>query len=303
MSMKRIMLAAALIATAALLCVGLAHRALADDETGDTAITVRAPLDAPPNCTATPPTITLLGLTIDVTAVAGDCAALQMGQTVEVTLASDTPDATTRLLTATALDDQGEDNEVSIQAPLQMIGTSTVTVLGLTVDVSQANLDGADDNSQDGNSQGIDLTQLMVGQVVDLQLASNQPPLSATELEVKNFANGVEVDVEDQNGDTVDDTNDDGTSDDDVTVEVDDTVTVQAPVAGTTALKRVKKTLHFQTRTNGGVVTLSGLPTGRAKVVVTRVHNGQTSVGRKGLRVKANTARSVHMRLHTLPSQ
>src|SRR5262249_38691447 len=123
--MKHAILAAGLFATAVLAAAAFGDRAYADDETGDTAITVRAPVDAT-NCTASPPTITLLGLTIDVTAVnaqsddnqgddnqgdgqgddgqgddtgtgTGGCAAIQIGQTVEVTLASDTPDAITGL--------------------------------------------------------------------------------------------------------------------------------------------------------------------------------------------------------------
>src|SRR5262249_26600707 len=283
--MKRARFAPLFLATAVVIAGACSHRALADDETGDTSITVRAPVDST-NCAGSPPTITLLGLTIDVSAIEaqspGTCAALQVGQTVEVTLASDTAP-----LTATALDDQGEDNQVSIQAPLQGFDTTlmTITVLGLTIDVSQASLGGADDDSEDGNSQGIGLPQLMIGQFVDVTLASNQPPLSAIQLEVINFANEVEMEVDDENGTEVDDMNDDGTPDDDVEVEVDDTVTVHMPTPSGGATTRMRKTVHFQTRTQGGVVVLSGLPTGRAKVTVTRVHNGQTSVGRRNVRV------------------
>src|SRR5262245_29191158 len=82
-----------------------ASRAVAHEE-GDSAITLRAPLDAA-DCAATPPTITVLGLAIDVSTATfgggGDgehdddedgggtppsCTDLVVGQRVVVTLAS-----------------------------------------------------------------------------------------------------------------------------------------------------------------------------------------------------------------------
>jgi hypothetical protein len=217
-----------------------ARRAAADDETANTEIQIKAPLTAT-NCAATPPTITVLGLEIDVSNAtfdsgndegendddgtqtsSGGCAALVVGDNVEVKFASDaTP------LAATQVDDQGsEDQEVSIEGPLQAVDTtlSTVQILGLTINVGSASLDGAGDDSEDGNSQPIDLTQLIVGQFVDEKLdASQLPALVATELEVQNFDNQVEVEVDDQNGNEIDDASDD------VQVDVKETVSVQAP--------------------------------------------------------------------------
>lgn len=314
--------AAVVLVAASALVFGSVHMVLADDETGDTEITVQAPLDAA-NCTATPPTISVLGLSIDVSAAdigaetdtASGCAALAVGDSVEVTLASDAADGNGNL-DATAVDDQGSgDQEVHIQAPLQpadgngdaVDANGNVQVLGLLVNVSWASLDGADDNSEDGNSQGIDLTQLTTGQFVDLQLASNQPPLTATGLEVKNFANGIEVEIDDGSGTEVDDSNNDGTSEDDIEVDVEDTTLVQAPsptpgsggaaAITTSSLRRVRKTVTFHQRANGGIVSLNGLPTGHVKIAVTRVHNGTITVGHRRVGVRSNTTRFVHVRL------
>src|SRR5205814_8556043 len=54
------------LATFALVTAPARH-SVADDETGDTDIDIQAPLEAA-DCGASPPTITVLGLTIDVSA-------------------------------------------------------------------------------------------------------------------------------------------------------------------------------------------------------------------------------------------
>src|SRR5262245_11472504 len=115
-----------------------ARPAAADDETADTEIKIHAPLTAT-DCGTTPPTITVLGLTIDVTNAtfdsgngdddqgedeggagqpsSGGCAALAVGDNVEVQLASEAAP-----LAATHVDDQGSDDpEVSIEGPLQAV--------------------------------------------------------------------------------------------------------------------------------------------------------------------------------------
>jgi hypothetical protein len=320
--MKRAPFVLLLAATAVSILVWSTRRVAADDETPDTEIKVSAPLDAV-NCAATPPTIFVLGLSIDISAAVIDtgdggsddqggdnqggddnggddsggtptpsvtpspsgCAALVIGQSVEVKLSSDTPDSNGNL-DATEVHQNGEDGEVKIEAPIQTFDATaqTISVLALTIDVSTANLDGADDNSSDGNSQAIDFTQLMMGQFVEMQLASNQPPLSATEVQVLNFTNQVEVEVDDSSGNPVDDSNDD------VGVQVTETVKVQANSGGT--MHRVKKVLQFHKSANGKF-TLSGLPTGRAKITVTR----GTSVGKRGVSVKPNTQRTVRLHL------
>ncbi|HEX7409457.1 MAG TPA: hypothetical protein VF515_17650 [Candidatus Binatia bacterium] len=121
--------------------------------------------------------------------------------------------------------------EIKIQAPIQNIDATaqTITLLGLTVDVSGANLDGADDSGQ--NTQPIDFTQLIVAQFVAVQLASNTSPFVATGLELKNFSNQVQIEVEievdDSNGQQVDDVDSNGNPVNDVSVDVTDTVPVQ----------------------------------------------------------------------------
>ena len=329
-------------------------RAVADDETNDTEIRIRAPLDAA-DCSATPPTITVLGLTIDVSTAAievqggdspgvtptagsvsgddsaggrhggskppsstgcyyscpptvtptpttvttassaapasGSCTSLVVGQPVEVRLASDAAP----LSAARVQQDSGNDN-IEIQAPVQGFDSTaqTVTVLGLVVDTSAANLEGSDDNSTDGNSQPIDLSQLVIGQFVEMRLASSTAPFVATELQVKNFSNQVSVEVDDSSRQAVSDEDQDGNPVDDVEVDVVETVAVQPPVAGSTPTRRIRKVVRLHTSSNGSF-TLNGLPTGSASIFVTRVNGGQTSVGRRSLRVRANTNRPLHI--------
>ena len=320
--MKRLMFAA-MLTVAVPTCIGwLSASALAADETDELKIKIQSSIDAV-NCAVSSPTITVLGLTIDVSAAAigaqdsnspgdqgdlqnnengtngedgetqntGGCADVAVGQPVEVQLANDaTP------LKATAVDHSGGDNGVTVHGPLQAIDATrkTVTVLGLTIDVSQARMDGANDDSQDGTSSPIDLSMLMVGQFAEVHLVSAQPPLTASELQVKNFANQIEVGVNDQSGNQVDDGNVN-----DVQVDVEDTVVVQLPPAAASIGGRqgMKKVVKFHTATNGGIVSLGGLPTGTAKIVVTRVHDGVTSVARRRVRVRPNTTKVIRVRL------
>ncbi len=321
--------------------------AAADDETQDVDIKIVAPLDAT-DCTASPPTITVLGLTIDVSGATIDvqasatpvptpaatpspgddgthhssrpagnpqqpgcyyycaptppaaqptsagCAALVLNQIVEVKLPSDALP-----LTATAVKQDGSQSEDEVQAPIQSIDTAgqTITVLGLTIDVSGAGVDGADDSGS--SSTPIDLTQLQQGQFVEVKLASNTPPLTATELEVKNFANQLEIEMDDANGNAIDDVDAAGNPVDDITVDVSDMVVVQnPPAANGTSTGRKLKRIHLHAGTNGSVA-LTGLPTGAATITVTRTNNGVTTVGRRGLMVWANTTRSIRLRLRS----
>jgi hypothetical protein len=218
---------------------------------------------------------------------------------VEVKLASDIPDPITGLLLAVEVETEGEcegdddHDSVKVEAPLQAIDTAlnTVTVLGLVIDISQAKLEGEDDDEDEENhhfarhSYGdddedcdetpLDITQLIVGQFVELKLASNVPPLTATKLEVKNFDNEVEVEIEDGDGD-------------DVEIDVAVTTLVKAHK------KAVKKVLRFHTVGNGSV-KLNGLPTGKAKIVATRISDGR--VGKSAVKVKKNGSKQVRVRL------
>ena len=343
-----------LAAAIAVIATSMTRRALASDETQDTELTIQAVLDAT-SCDTVPPTITLLGLTIDVStarieapgttssdptpsatpepgddgnhhhgggstdplpggcyycptppstpvptptapsllSAAAGCTALIVGQPVEVKLANDS----SPLTAAAVKQDENGDTRVKIEAPLQEITpeTQTIALLGLTINVAGAELDGADDDSSDGNSQAIDLSQLITGQFVEARLASGTVPLSATELEVKNFSNTVEMQVTDDSGDAVNDVDDDGTPVNDLEIHITETVAVQNPAAATP--RRVKKVLHLHTTSNGTVV-LNGLATGHAAVEVTRVHNGEVTHGRRRLAVRSNASRRVRVRLH-----
>jgi len=313
----------ALVFAAAVAWVTLPTRPVsADDETDDVEIKIRAPLDAV-DCTGTPPTATVLGLAIDISAAkfdgdgsgdsSGDgsesddasgagpvgCAALTPGQSVEVQLASDTAP-----LAATKVHVNGGDNEAKIEAPIQTVdaGAQTITLLGLVIDVSGASLDGSDDSGT--STQPIDLTQLIPGQFVEVKLASNTPPLSATELEVKNFTNQVEVEVDDQSGNEIDDVDDNGDPVNDVDVEVVETVPVQSTstVGATTRSRRVKKVVSFHMGSNGSF-TLSGLPTGVARLTVTRSSGGTTTMARRRVSVRSNATRLLKVRLRPARSR
>ena len=295
---------ALIVSGLALLGAG-ASLASAGDEGKDVVVRIKAPLDASA-CTAAPPTITVLGLNIDTTtakfeidgedddhegasgANSGTCSELTTGSAVEVKLVDDVEP-----LVATAVGQEGEDNDgASVQAPLQGVGLGTITLLGLTVDASAATLEGDDDDCEDGGGQPIDLTQLMVGQFVDVHLdASKLPVLVATRLEVKNFANQIEVEVDDENGDQVADDND--------TVSVDAAVTVafRTPARKGHPARMVRKTVHMTKTTNGRFV-LGGLPKGVVTIKLTREVGGVKTAARRAVRVKPNTTRTVKMRLH-----
>lgn len=270
--------------------------AVADNGDG-TEIEIKAPLDAV-NCAGVPPTVTVLGLTIDVSQAQGeegatlDCASLLVGEVVEVKLASDVPNPTTGLLTALELDSEGEcegDGCVEIEAPIQAADPvgQTITVLGLVIDVSNAEIDG-DDDGEDGQPPAP--IQLIAGQFVEVKLASNQPPLAATEVEVKNSGTGIEVEIVDQNGNEIED------DDDDVTVVATVTATPLTTAGTKSAVKGGKKTLTFHTQSNGRV-RLSGLPAGKAKLVITRLNAGRKSTGKASVVIQSLQTTQVVTRL------
>lgn len=287
--------------------------AIADDETDQVEIKLQAPADAV-DCAATPPTVTVLGLVIDLSQISADgssddgstgdsgsgdgsddgsgggsngCVSIVAGQTVEVKLASDTPP-----LVASEVGGEGG-SDAEIKAPVQAVDATngTITVLGLTVDVSQATMEG-DDDEGDGEGQGgqaIDLTQVSVGQFAEIKLdASQLPALVATELSVKNFSNQVEVEVEDSQGEDIGD-------DDSVDVSVTETVVVQSQTGAQT--RRVRKVVHFAKSGNGHLLVVGGLPTGRALITVSSSNSGTT--GKRRTKILPNTKRSVRVRLRS----
>jgi hypothetical protein len=249
-------------------------------------VTVQAPLDVV-NCQAIPPTASLLGLTIDLSKASfgpawrrwhGDtssCADLTVGQVAAVELVSDLPDPTTGLLTATEVASRGgQNNGVKIAAPLQAIDPSgaNVTALGLVVDISKATL-------RDDNLHTIIANQLAQGQFAGLNLASNQAPLSATQLVAESGIHEVRVSVRDEKGKLVKDAAAD--------VKAEVTVTI------------AKKVHKIQTASNGAI-HLAGLPAGRATIVVTRVKNGKTSKATATFMIKAKGTNNVMVQLKTV---
>jgi hypothetical protein len=246
-----------------------------------------------------------------------DCAALVplVGQTVKVELLNDTDVP----LKATEVEvrggDEGSDETgdgeagAKVQAPVQNVEPKTdslslthtvITVLGsLMIDVTNAELEGDDDES-DGDGEPIDLTKVMVGAFVEVELDLTQPPpipgvFVATELEVKNFDNHVEVEVVGPDGEEIDDRDEAGDPVNDVVIRVAETVKVHR--AGRRHGRRVTRVLHFHTRSNGSAV-LSGLPTGHGRVSVTRVVNGSTMTGQGRVVVGPNTTRHRRIVLH-----
>ena len=267
----------------------------------DTVVVLQAPLDAA-DCAATPPTITVLGLTIDVSTASihaggddgeegegddgddedgngGGCAALVPGALVRVVL---TGDATP--LVATQVKQIGEDDEgVEVRAPIQAAdsGAMTVTLLGLVIDVSTAGLDGG--------APPVDFTKVVVGQIAEAHLdATKLPALVATTLEVTDVGSDVDVEVDDPSGTEIDDPTDDV----DVKVDIKKTVTVH------NGAKRVKTTSIVHVHTIGhGSFHLSGLPAGAAKISVTRVQAGVTMARSRGARLKVNKTQNLRLRL------
>ena len=99
------------------------------------------------------------------------CADLKVGQMVKVELISDIPDPTTTYFKATEIEREDcDDDEVKIAAPLQSVSVpTTVTVLGLTIDISGAIL-------TDDNDLPITADKLTLGQYAEIDLASSELP-------------------------------------------------------------------------------------------------------------------------------
>lgn len=284
-------------------------RVRADDERDETEVRVRAPL-AGVDCTAQ--TIQLLGdplsadpatapLVVDISGARldcnGGCEALIVGEMVDVRLEQGdaAPYKATRvqmegeghgddLNTLARHDDEGGGDAARIQAPIQESSPTGgfIVLLGLQIDVSGAALDGArdddDDENEEDQNEALDPSQLVPGQFVEVKLVSAVPPLVASKVEVKNFHNGTDCTVVDEDGDEVNDT--------------DDTIEVQV----TSRPKGASRKLRFTLRTNGHFV-LRGLPTGSTKMVATRTNSGATSVGRKRVRIAPNKTRQVRIKL------
>ena len=172
---------------------------------------VEAPIEAV-DCESKPATITLLGLKVDVTkAVFGPrwhkqevtCGDLEAGNVVVAHLTSDISDAATGLLTATQVNlrhgwwNAGRSchyQTAKVKAPLQSIDTAakTVTVLGLTVDVSKAWLFNE-------KLDTIGLDQLEAGQFAKLRMTTDLDAITllarVNEIKVKGPITGINCDA------------------------------------------------------------------------------------------------------------
>lgn len=103
----------------------------------------------------------------------------------------------------------------------------------------------------------------------------------------ENGCGMVVVEVDDENGDVVDDMDDMGNPADDVDVDVTE-VAKSGVNSGTV--------IQFHTAQNGSFV-LKGLPKGKLTMTVTRVHNGATTTRTKKAGTREHRTRHVRVRL------
>jgi hypothetical protein len=290
---------------------------------------VRGPIDAL-SCDTTPPTVTVLGLAIDTThavfapapgsddaenedddgmapvpAPPMSCSDLAVGQGVAVQLVNDTPPLAATQLKGARMGD------VRLAGPIQMTdpNAQTLTLFGLTIDASTAVTGGFGcGEGQGGDGQGedaqgedhfqqpptpVDLTQLGVGQFVVVRLDPTRlPALVATRVDLQSSGDEVEVELQDQDGQDVED----GSDSVQVTVDQKVTMMVQTTVHGVPKLKHMRRALHFQMATNGSF-SVRGLAKGRATIRVTRSVGGQSAAGRGVATVHPNQITSVKLRL------
>lgn len=226
------------------------------------------------------------------------CADLVAGQSVQVRLTSDAVPLTATEVRQSNEDDEGDDlsdddsdSAVEVVAPIQDVDAAaqTIQVLGLPVFVGGAEFDGDCDDDEDGdddvaadhNCEPVDLGDLLVGQFVKVELASSLPPFSATEVELQHSDSDVDVEVEGPDGDEIDDTDSQGTPLNDLTVHVKTKVKIakRTAVAGA-RVRTVTRTLHIRGAVAGSRFTLSGLPSGTAKIEITRTTTAGLSSGR-----------------------
>ncbi len=284
--------------------------AMADDETDEVSVRLEAPLDQV-DCTAM--TVTVLGLSIDIknaqilsdeddnndeesddsTPMAVGCDALVVGRSVTLKLTNDATLTATEVELGEAGDD--DDQEVEIVAQIQGIDplTSTIQLLGLSIDISDAELEGSEDDSERDCELPIDVTDLMLGQFVKVELDSNLLPLRASELRILNFANQVQVTVLAPNGQPIAAGDISGVAPDEFRVDIVQKVRVQKQTKNGT--RQVVRRLTFRGYGDGAFV-LSGLPTGRAKIVVTR-RSAPSNRGQAQVEVTANSMQQVNVRL------
>src|SRR5262249_48136771 len=158
-----------------------------------------------------------------------------------------------------------------------------------------------DDDQGENESEGhwgqppmpIDLTTLAVGQFVKVKLDPTKlPMLVATVIDVQNTGNQMQVEVEDQDGQEIDDDADTMS----VTVDQKATLPLQVTHHGVTKIRHVRRVMHFQMKTHGSF-TVNGLAKGKAKIVVTRNASGKTSKGKGVAAVRPDQTNRVRLKL------
>lgn len=278
-------------------CIGAL--ASQNDDFNDHNIEIQAPLQAQDNTTS-PPTIKVLGLTIAVVSVSDDGAGhrsrkqgsddgntpttpvtlipVTVGLLVKVELTGDAQPLTARSFKEVG----GYETRVKVKGPLQAVDSAakTITVLGLKIDISAAQVEGENDDRS--ASTLVTADSLAVGQNVEAYLDSTKlPALVATKLEVNNFSNQVALHIENEHGEIEHEN-------EAIHVEVEQKITVLDDNG-----KKVKKTIHLETETHDGTVNLSGLAPGKARVSMTR--HGKTI--RKNVTVGANASSSLKLKV------
>ena len=198
------------------------------------------------------------------------CADLKVGQMVKVELISDIPDPTTTYFKATEIEREDcDDDEVKIAAPLQSVSATTVTVLGLTIDINTATI-------TDDNDKPINAVDLIAGQYAEIDLDSTKLPLLyATRLEAQDPISQVQVKLLDKKGKPL---------------------TAVGDVKADVTIKGVKKSLRISAAGNG-TFQLASLPAGKAKIVVTHVLDDKTSKASASVKVKTRQTQQVNLRL------
>jgi hypothetical protein len=195
-----------------------------------------------------------------------------VGQIIKVELVGDTLP-----LTASSYSDvSAYEQNIKLKAPVQAVDAvnKTITVLGLTVDISTATADGANDDHS--LSVPIATASLVVGQNAEIYLDGTKlPALSALRIQVRNFSNQVAVHMTKEHGAEIEN------EVEAIHVEVEQKISVLDSHG-----KKVNKTSHQVTETHNGVFDLSGLSPGRARITVVR--NGTTV--RKSVTIKPNMA-------------
>jgi hypothetical protein len=247
------------------------------------------------------------------------CEDLVAGQAVEVRMASDIPPLVATEVRVESGDDDDDDEdllngsdeeEVEIEAPIQAIDEvgRTIRVLGLTVNVGGAEIEGEDDCEHDDDDEDDDLAtgsllddddcevqagfeDLIVGQFVEVELASSLPPFSATEVEIEDFSNQVEVDVEAPDGEDLEEIVASSLSD--FTISIKTRVKIQKRSGGRT----VTRVLRLQAPVEGSHFMLSGLPPGPAKIEIEGLGGTGLLKGKTKVRIRNDETVAALVRL------